>query len=65
MGGGVWVSLYDEELSGKVGRLVVGEGASGNGASIGLSTLIFELGRAAEWESCVPETARLARLCSF
>lgn len=64
MGGGVWVCA--EELSGKVGGLeVIGEGASGNGASIGLSTLFLELDRAAERESCVPETARLARLCSF
>lgn len=63
----VWVSLCIEaEPSGKVGGFeVIGEGASGNGASIGLSILVLELDRAALCENWGNETARRARLCSF
>lgn len=62
-----WVSLCTEaELSGKVGGIeVIGEGASGNGASIGLSILFLELDRAPLCENWDPETARLPKLCSF
>lgn len=63
----MWVSLCAEDKeSGKVGGLeVMSEGASGKGASIGLSILFLELDRAALCENCGPDTARLARLCSF
>lgn len=64
----MWVSLCAVEgvRSGKAENVeVIGEGASGNGSSIGLSILFLELDLAALCENCGPETTRLARVCSF